>query len=174
MPGAQSRFINMDQVCEDLHAAGIRTIVALPDSMLGPLCRRLSLDTRLTYIQTTHEAACVGIAAGLTLAGIKSIVIMENSGLRSACETLARFHLSHHLFACYLISHRGAFGEPNWWGQAHHETMEPLLRLLRFRWAAVNSVQQFRTVLDEAFATLASGQASVAMIATPAFTRSLL
>ena len=105
--------------------------------------------------------------------GIKSLVIMENSGLRSACETIARFHLSHSLFTCYLISHRGAFGERNWWGQAHHKTMGPLLNLLQFQWEYVNSVSEFQNLLEKAYSTLAGGQSSVALCAESEFLREI-
>src|ERR1043166_6501156 len=86
--------------------AGVQTVVALPDSLLGPLCHQVKIGSHITYIQAVHESDCVGIATGLSLSGIRTLVIMENSGLRNACETLARFHLSHHLFTCYLISNR--------------------------------------------------------------------
>ena len=149
--------------------AGVQVVIALPDSQLSPLCQRIREGCDIEYIQAVHESTCVGIATGLSLTGTLAMVIMENSGLRNACETIARCHLSHGLFACYLISHRGAYGERNWWGQAHHTTMEPLLDLLRFRWTYVKSLSEFALALKQAFSTLAAGQSSVALIAEPDF-----
>lgn len=153
--------------------AEVQTIVALPDSYLGPLCRRVKISERIDYIQAVHESVCVGIATGLSLSGVRTLVIMENSGLRNACETIARLQLSHHLFACYLISHRGAFGERNWWGLAHHETMEPLLKMLRFRWEYVKSVAEFSERLKQCYSTAAANQCGVALIAEPSFLKEL-
>lgn len=140
---------------------GVQNVVALPDSSLGPLCQRIKLGNTINYIQAVHEATCVGIATGLTLGGVRSLVIMENSGLRSAFESIARLQLSHHLFTCYLISHRGAFGERNWWGQSHHETMEPILNLLRIRYKSLKTVAEFSPLLRQAYATLDAGQSGV-------------
>jgi sulfopyruvate decarboxylase subunit alpha len=153
---------------------GVGAVIALPDSKLAPLCRVVRDRAQIDYIQAVHESACVGIATGLSLSGVKTLVVIENSGLRSACETIARFHLSHNLFATYLIAHRGAFGERNWWGVAHHETMEPLLKLLRFRWEYLRSVAEFPRLLNLAYSTASAGQCSVALIAEPSFTEELL
>ena len=168
--------MSIDRAYDALVNEGVRAVVALPDSLLGPLCKRVKDGNQNTiqYIQATHEAACVGLATGLTLSGVKSLVIMENSGLRSACESIARLQLAHHLFTCYLISHRGAFGERNWWGQAHHETMEPLLDMLHFRWNYLSSLDEFPQRLEQAFSTLAAGQSGVALIAEPGFSQELL
>ena len=165
--------MNIELVYTSLVDEGIQVVVALPDSGLAPLCRKLQSEDRIDYIQVTHESDCVGISTGLTLTGVKSLVIMENSGLRNACETIARFHLSHQLFTCYLISHRGAFGDQNWWGQAHHETMEPILEMLHFRWESVNSLSEFPQSLRKAYSTLSAGQSSVALIAEPDFIEEL-
>lgn len=165
--------MSLDAVYETLRNENIQTVVALPDSLLEPLCRRIRQNNHIDYFQATHEAVCVGIAAGLTISGKKSLVMMENSGLRSACETIARLHLSHRLFTCYLISHRGAFGERNWWGQAHDETMEPLLKMLRCRWAYVHSSREFPEQLKQAYAVIAAGQSSAVLIAEPEFLQEL-
>lgn len=161
--------MSIKKVVEDFRNVGIKVVVALPDSGLAMLCKQINFSTDIKYIQTTHESDCVGIATGLAVCGIRSIVLMENSGLRNACETIARFHLSHHLFTSYLITHRGSFGERNWWGQAHHETMLPLLKLLRFRWHYMHAVKELQGSLDLAYSTLDAGQSSVALIAAPSF-----
>ncbi len=163
----------IDVAYNSLVQAGVKYIVALPDSLLAPLCMRVKEGEAIKYIQAPHESSCVSIASGLTLCGERVLVVMENSGLRSACETIARFNLSHSLFACYLISHRGSFGERNWWGQAHHETMRPLLEMFRFRWAYVESIADFSGLLQRAYATLDAGQSSVSLIAQPGFLEEL-
>ena len=166
--------MSVEEAHQCLLDVGVRAIVALPDSKLTPLCRLVRDKAQIDYVQAVHESACVGIATGLSLSGVKTLVVIENSGLRSACETIARFHLSHNLFTTYLISHRGAFGERNWWGIAHHETMEPLLRLLRFRWEYLRSVAEFPGLLEMAYSTASAGQCGVALIAEPSFTEELL
>ncbi len=159
--------MSVERAYRALQSAGVRKVLAMPDSQLGPLAKRVKAGTEIDYIQTTHESTAIGIAAGLTLAGSRCLVMMENSGLRSACETLARFNLSHGLFTCSLISHRGAFGERHWWGLAHHETMGPMLDTLRFRYRFVEKIDDFAPALVLAFQTMAAQQCSVALIAEP-------
>jgi sulfopyruvate decarboxylase TPP-binding subunit len=160
----------LDNAHAHLVSSGVEFVTSVPDSALAPLCSRIaSAGSRPLYVQATHEAACISIAAGMTLTGKRSLVLMENSGLRNGCETLARLQLAHGVFICCLITHRGSFGERNWWGQAHHETMEPLLRLLRFRWRSLSAVEELPMALEAAYRTLAAGQCGSALVAEPSF-----
>ena len=76
----------------------------------------------------TNEGELPGIVAGAYLGGMRSLMIMENSGLRQACEPLARFTLSHQVPMVIVVPYRGDLGETNWWGHAHAQTMEPVAR----------------------------------------------
>ncbi|WP_197093727.1 hypothetical protein [Nonomuraea sp. SBT364] len=158
-------MLTVERLYRDLLTSDVRMVVALPDSLLGPLCRLVTERGEIRYVQTCDEATAVGITAGATLAGVRTLLIMENSGLRRACETLSRFLLSHRLHVVMLISHRGDFGEPNWWGIAHSETMDDHLRTLRIRSKRVSGADQFAGALDDAYAMLGTGQCSVALVA---------
>ena len=160
---------NLEWVYNKLVEAGIQVVVALPDSLLTPLCARVQAGSKIKYIQVTHESDCVGISTGLNMCGTKTLAVMENSGIRNACEIIARFHLSHRLFSCYLISHRGEFGERNWWGMAHNATQQPLLELLQFRWKFLESVSEFPVLLENSFRMISSLQTSVAIVAQAGF-----
>ncbi len=155
----------MEFVHECLLDVGIKSIVAMPDSGLAPICHFVKKSTDIKYIQTIHESSAIGISSGLTLVGTRNLVLMENSGLRNACESLARLNLSHHIFTTLLISDRGDFGERNWWGISHHETMYKLLDLFKIRWSNINSLDEFPTVLVKAFDMSLSNQCSIALIA---------
>jgi sulfopyruvate decarboxylase subunit alpha len=153
--------------------AGTELVTAVPDSLLTSLCRLAADHPAPRYVQATDEATAIGIAAGAHLAGMRSLVIMENSGLRRGCETLARLTMSHRLHCVMLISRRGAFGEANWWGLPHEETMHAHLSMLPVSWTEVDSADEFGTALNRAYATLATGQRSVVLVANPSFTDQL-
>ncbi|MEV4656686.1 hypothetical protein [Micromonospora sp. NPDC049301] len=148
-------------------------ITAVPDSLLAPLHRCAAERDDIAYLPVCDEATAVGIAAGARLAGSRSLVLMENSGLRRACETLARFTLSHRLHTVLLLARRGAFGEANWWGLPHEETMHPHLRMLSVAAAEVDSVEAFPGLLRRAYDTLDTGQRTVALVANPSFVEEL-
>jgi sulfopyruvate decarboxylase TPP-binding subunit len=158
---------------EAVKGAGTELVTAVPDSLLTPLCRLAADHPAPRYVQTTDEATAIGIAAGAHLAGLRSMVIMENSGLRRGCETLARLTMSHRLHCVMLISRRGAFGEANWWGLPHEETMHAHLAMLPVSWTEVNTSRELGPALDRAYATLATGQRSVVLVANPSFTDEL-
>ncbi|GAA1862759.1 hypothetical protein [Actinomadura bangladeshensis] len=148
-----------------LLSAEVELAIALPDSLLHPLCALTADRGEIPYLQCCDEATAIGVAAGATLAGTRTLVLMENSGLRRACETLSRFVLSHRLHVAMLISHRGGFGEPNWWGLAHSETMPPLLEMLRIRTEYITRDTHLADALRNAYAMLRTGQCSVALVA---------
>lgn len=145
----------------------VKYAICLPDSLTSPLINEIKNNESIFYVQATHESDCVGVSTGLNITNNLSVVIMENSGIRNACETIARFHLSHALYNIYLISFRGDFGERNWWGQAHSTTMQPLLDLLRFRYVFIDDIKDFKKVFKDAVNDFQARQSSVAIILKP-------
>lgn len=158
---------------EALAAADVRLVVAVPDSLLSPLLDRIAIGTDIRYVQANDEATAVAMAAGATLAGSRVVVVMENSGLRRACETLSRLLLAHRQHIAMLISHRGSFGEENWWGVAHSRTMKSHLEMLAVPWIGVDSVARLKDAVEAAFAMLGTGQCSVCIVAERALLQEL-
>ena len=126
-----------DLVIEGLKEAGVSVVCALPESHLKPVYVKASKDPAFRYIPVTNEGEGTSIAAGVWLTGKKSVMIMENSGLRMATESLARLGLAHGIPVVLLMSYRGDLGEPHWWGIPHGITMEPLLHALRISYVVV-------------------------------------
>jgi sulfopyruvate decarboxylase subunit alpha len=89
---------------------------------------------------------------------------MENSGLRQACEPIARFALSHQVPMVMVMPYRGDLGEKNWWGHSHAQTMEPVLNALRIPFWHVRRIAQLDSMVDRALDHAASSQLPVALI----------
>lgn len=162
-----------DRASADLAGAGIEVVAAVPDSLLSPLCAAASARFGSRYIQATDEATAIAITAGSNLVGTRALAIMENSGLRRGCETLARFTIGHGLHTVLLLSDRGAFGEPNWWGVGHGLTTRAHCELYRIHSATVDQLCDFPDRLVAAFAALNTGQCTVALIASRVFCQEL-
>ncbi|MCW7983931.1 MULTISPECIES: thiamine pyrophosphate-binding protein [Streptomyces] len=158
---------------ESLLQAGVDFISGVPDSLLAPLHTLAAQRSEIDYQPACDEATAVGLAAGARLAGARSLVLMENSGLRRACETLARLTISHRLHSVWILARRGAFGERNWWGLPHEETMHTHLRMLPVLSQEIHSLEHFGTLLRQAYATADTGQRSVALIANQSFLQQL-
>lgn len=153
---------------DGLHNAGVTLVAALPESLLEHVYRQLPTTDGIRYITVSNEAELPGIVAGAYLGGKRALMIMENSGLRQACEPIARFAFSHHMPLTMVMTYRGDWGEPNWWGHNHAQTMEPLLNALRIPYRIVNRIDQLNWAIDGAFRHADASQWPVALVLTGA------
>jgi sulfopyruvate decarboxylase subunit alpha len=147
-----------------LHAADVKLVTALPESLLKHVYRDLAAQTEIRYVPVTNEAEMPGIVAGAYFGGIRALMMMENSGLRQACEPIARFALSHQVPMVMVMPYRGDLGEKNWWGHSHAQTMEPILNALRIPFWHVRRIAQLDSMVDRALDHAASSQLPVALI----------
>lgn len=154
----------VELVIQGLKEAGISLVCALPESRLRELYVRLSREPGFTYIPVTNEAEGVSIVAGAWLTGMKGVMIMENSGLRVACEPLARLGLTHGIPVLLMMSYRGEFGEPMWYGIPHGITMEPILTALRIPYLIVDKEGDIKEAVLRARSHISSSLYHVAII----------
>src|SRR5258705_6278920 len=82
-------------VIEGLKRAHVRFVVGLPDSMLAGVYIAAEKDPDIRYVAVTNEAEGASVAAGTWITGGRSALVIEDSGLRAACEALARFGVVH-------------------------------------------------------------------------------
>jgi sulfopyruvate decarboxylase subunit alpha len=114
----------------------------------------------------TNEGEMPGIAAGAYLGGKRTVMMMENSGLRQMCEPLSRFTQSHNMPLVMMMAYRGQFGEYNWWGHTHAQTMEPLLNALRIPYRFITEIDEIKPMVKKAWIHADSSQLPVALIMT--------
>jgi len=149
---------------EGLKEAGIEVVVCLPEGLLKPLYDLLRGDKELKLVFVTNEGEGAGIAAGAWLGGKKSVLIMENSGLRMATEALARLGWTHGIPVMMIMSHRGEIGEANWWGIAHSQAMEPILRALNIPYIIVRDEREIKGAIRRASKHMATSLYHVALV----------
>lgn len=125
-------------VLEALKKVHVRVMVALPDSLLKGVYDAAARDPNIKYIPVTNEAEGAAVAAGVWAGGQRSVLVMENSGLRVACEALSRLGLVNGLPVTMLMGYRGDVGERIHWGINHGITMEPLLQALRIPYLMID------------------------------------
>ena len=80
-----------------IKAAGVEIVTDLPESLLKHVYGNCEHDNAITYIPVASEAELPGICVGAYFGGKKALMVMENSGIRQACEPIARLSLCHHL-----------------------------------------------------------------------------
>jgi sulfopyruvate decarboxylase subunit alpha len=137
-------------VIKGLKSAHVRFVVGLPDSMLSGVYVAAERDPEIKYVAVTNEAEGASIAAGAWITGGRSVLVMENSGLRASCEALARLGLVNGVPVTMLMGYRGDLGEPFHWGVNHGMTMEPLLGALRIPYWIVDREEQIVPTIRQA------------------------
>ena len=137
-------------VLEGLKRARVRFVVGLPDSMLAGVYVAAEQDPDIKYVAVTNEAEGASVAAGAWITGGRSVLVMENSGLRAACEALARLGLVNGIPVTMLMGYRGDLGERFHWGINHGMTMEPILNALRIPYWIVDREEQIIPAVNRA------------------------
>lgn len=145
-------------ILEGLREARVEIVTAVPESHLKSLFQRLPEQEDIRYIPVSNEGEMPGIVAGVYLGGKRAVMICENSGLRQACESLTRLSYVARIPMVLIMSYRGDFGENNWWGHNHAQTMEPILNALRFPYRVIRDPQEIKPSIKKAWLHADSSQ----------------
>jgi sulfopyruvate decarboxylase subunit alpha len=151
-------------VVDALKAAHVEVVAGLPDTLLGELYKQVETDRELRYVRVGNEAEGAAIAAGAWVMGSRSVLVMENSGLRSSCEALARLGLASGIPVVMLMPYRGDVGERFVYGVNHGLTMEPLLRTMRIPYLFLDDAEAIPRTIARAVTHAVSSLYHVAVI----------
>jgi sulfopyruvate decarboxylase subunit alpha len=141
----------VQRVIGGLKEAGVSVACYLPDSLLKELYPALEQDPEIRTIPVTNEGEGAAICGGIWLSGKRSVLVMENSGLRASIEPLARMGLGAGIPVIMIMSYRGDLGENNWWAIPHGQTMEPLLQAMRIPYRIVNEESGIEQAIVDAY-----------------------
>lgn len=122
---------------EAFHEIGVNFVAGLPDGWLLPLHEAVREAPGIEYVAVPHEGIGVSICAGAWLGGKKAVMLMENSGLRVATETIARICMAGDIPVLLLMPYRGDIGDTEYWAVPHGIVVEPLLKALRIPYTVV-------------------------------------
>jgi len=148
-------------VVDGLKAAGVSTIMVLSESWLFEVHRQLENDPFFKVIPVANEGDGVSICAGMWLGGKRCAILMENSGLRVACEALARLQ---GIPVLMLMSYRGDWGDPPWWAASMGATTEPLLQALRIPYSVVRREDEIVCKLEQSVRSQNAYRSHVALL----------
>lgn len=84
---------------------GIRNFIGVPDSTLKHFIDEGMQKNKV--IISTREEEAIGIAVGMTLAGSKSLVFMQNAGFANSISTIASLVQLYQIPLVFLIGWRG-------------------------------------------------------------------
>lgn len=81
----------------------------VPCSILEPVLSCIPEDVR--YINAVREDSALGVASGACVAGNKSVILIQNSGLGNIVNTLTSFNLMYNIPVLLVITWRGYRGK---------------------------------------------------------------
>ena len=101
-------------------ARGFQFYAGVPCSFLTPLINRVIGDPALGYVGATSEGEAVALAAGAWLAGRKTVVMCQNSGLANAVNPLTSLNFPFRIPTLLIVTWRG---QPGIGDEPQHELM---------------------------------------------------
>jgi sulfopyruvate decarboxylase subunit alpha len=116
------------------------------------------------YVGVPQEGLGVSICAGAWLGGKTPLLVMENSGLRTAAETVARICMFARIPILMLISSRGEVGDTEYWSVQHGIMMEPLLQAFRIPYKFLRNPGEVKSSIAGAVKTMNMQLYPVALI----------
>lgn len=103
-------MISADEFLGPAAGAGFDFFTGVPCSLLTPLINRVIADDSLAYVPAASEGEAVGIAAGAWLAGRKTVVMCQNSGLGNTVNPLTSLNFPFRIPTLLIVTWRGAPG----------------------------------------------------------------
>jgi len=117
-------------IYDALKACDIRLFSALPETWLVHLIRFAEDDPDVTLVRLAKEEEGVGISAGAHLAGVNSVMLMQNHGFLASINGIVSLAHLYKIPLLMLISYRGEFGERDPWQTQGGGVTEGLLQSL--------------------------------------------
>jgi phosphonopyruvate decarboxylase len=113
-------LIEADTFLGPARARGFGFYAGVPCSFLTPIINRVISDPALDYVGATSEGEAVAVAAGAWLAGQKTVVMCQNSGLGNMVNPLTSLSFPFRIPTLLVVTWRG---QPGIHDEPQHELM---------------------------------------------------
>lgn len=100
-------------VLDAFRAEDVRTLVFLPDTVMGRLLALAEEDASFRLVGVHREEEAVGILTGLFLGGRRGAMLVQSSGLGNTLNALGSLAMAYRIPFPLLVSLRGELGEFN-------------------------------------------------------------
>ena len=106
---------------------GYNFFTGVPDSGLKPFINEI-IESGVKHVTATNEGQALGIAVGAELAGKKSCVYLQNSGLGNIINPATSLCIPHDIMPLLVIGHRHTLPQHKIMG----EVDDDLLKLIGY------------------------------------------
>ncbi|EDP64650.1 hypothetical protein BAL199_04299 [alpha proteobacterium BAL199] len=156
------------QLFDDLVEAGVTLFSYVPDAGNKKLIEHVSARNDTTAVLLTTEEEGVAICAGADLAGRKSVVCMQSSGVGNVPNFLS-FVKGGNFPILMIVSMRGDYGEQNPWQYPMGQAVEPILTAMGVGIVKVDSLDDLRPATRAALSAVFAAGQSTAIVLTQRF-----
>jgi sulfopyruvate decarboxylase subunit alpha len=140
---------NSRLIYDALKACDVKIASALSEIWLVPLIRLVDEDPDMRLIYLAKEEEGVGISAGAHLAGVNSVLLMQNHGLLASINGIVSLAMLYKIPLLMLITYRGHMGENDPWQTQGGMATEPILRALNIpTWHLTGPAEIHRCIRD--------------------------
>ncbi len=113
-------MIEADAFLNPARERGFWFYTGVPCSFLTPLINRVISDSALSYVGAASEGEAVAVAAGAWLAGQRTVVMCQNSGLGNTVNPLTSLNYPFRIPTLLIVTWRG---QPGLKDEPQHELM---------------------------------------------------
>jgi phosphonopyruvate decarboxylase len=128
-------LIKAKEFVESARKLGFSRYTGVPCSFLTPFINYVINDDTLEYVSSANEGDALATAAGSSIAGQRSVVMMQNSGLGNAVSPITSLSYVFRIPSLIITTHRG---QPGVKDEPQHELMgqitKELFDLMRVPW----------------------------------------
>ncbi|MDR1315807.1 MAG: phosphonopyruvate decarboxylase [Spirochaetales bacterium] len=129
-------MINAEVFVQEALKKGFGLWTGVPCSYLKPLINYVISDPGVRYVNAVNEGDAVAIACGAALAGLRGVVMFQNSGLGNAVNPLSSLNHVFQIPVLLIVTLRGEPGGPP--DEPQHSLMGPIttamLDVMKIRW----------------------------------------
>lgn len=144
-----------------MNKRSVRFFAGVPCSYVKGAITALERDARFTYVPAVKEDVALGISSGACLAGRRSGIIMQNSGIGHIVNALTSFNMIYKIPVLMLVTWRGHGADAPEHSIMGMKTL-PLLKCLGIPCRVLTDA--YRADIDWALRTMRAKQVPVALI----------
>lgn len=104
--------MNFEDFSAECENARIDLVTGVPDGYLVPLIQSVEKGP-ISYIPAAREEECLGIASGVSMAGKRALVMMQNAGFLNAIGCFSTLCMNYRVPMVIIVSHRGNLDDQN-------------------------------------------------------------
>ena len=104
-------MVSTEDFCKVLKEQGYDYFSGVPCSILTSILDYMLKDSEIIYIPAVRENVALGIASGAYLAGRRSGILIQNSGLGNIINGLTSFNIIYKIPVLMFITWRGYQGK---------------------------------------------------------------